>query len=125
MPESEREQVALARTNAGLLPGDELCEVTVQCSHILDVDSELARCSEQGGSSDRDVGAVSCLRAFAGERFSYATLDYDTGCRYEVVAGGKLRGDADKDALRTCAQAAVDIISTESLEAGKAKMASR
>ena len=103
---------------AGPGAGEELCEISINCSLILDPDTELAACS-----SAREIGAAGCLRSFAGERYSFSSLDHDTGCRYEVVAGVKLKGDAGKEAIRACAQAAVDGISVDNLNAGSAQAA--
>lgn len=108
---------------AGPGPGEELCEISINCSLILDADSELAACASARGISDREIGAAGCLRPFAGERYSYSSLDHDTGCRYEVVAGVKLKGDAGKEAIRACAQTAVDGISVDNLKAGTAQAA--
>ena len=99
-------------------PGDELCEITINCSLMTDADSELAACASGHGISDREIGAAGCLREFAGERYSYASLDHDTGCRYEVVAGVRLKGDAGKQAIRACAQTAVDAIAVDNLKSG-------
>jgi hypothetical protein len=116
LPKSRSAQRKLAKQNAGLLPGDEICQVTVECSFILDSDSEEEHCAVLDGKLDHDIGAVGCLRSFRdGQRYAYSSLDYDTGCRYEVVAGGKLSGEEAIPAIRECAQAAVDTISKDDL----------
>lgn len=110
---NEAEQKALIKNKGklGVLPGDELCNITAFCWTIEDADRFRKKCTEvKGQQDDESMGSYSCMRIVpAGEADVqlFRFFDTDTKCILQVRGGPSM---TDNDYIRTCAKAARDSI---------------
>jgi hypothetical protein len=110
-PVSAAEQAArLKKGRLGVLPGDEVCNITAFCWTLEDADKFKAKCAEKKLKDDESMGSYACLQVVAqGEDdvFNFKFLDPDTKCLFEVRGGP---GMTDNAYITTCAKAARDLI---------------
>jgi len=105
----QREQADMLKKaggRLGVLPGDELCMVTVYCTTVETEAAFRERCLARGNTEDTNVGAVACLQVIAmgvDDVNSYQLLDDDTGCVLAVRGGPAM---VDNDVIATCARTA-------------------
>jgi hypothetical protein len=109
---SEAEQQALLKRDGrlGVLPGDELCNVTAFCSTIEDLDRFKASCTQRKDHDDDSLGSYACVHIVAvgaDDVKVFRLLDDDTRCVLQVRGGPS---NVDNDLIRACAKVARDTI---------------
>jgi hypothetical protein len=117
-PPSEKEQERMLAKNQalGLLPGDELCQISLYCWSTYTVPDLKKKCEEKKEAPSTEIGALSCVQEVkAGDktRYNITILDDDTRCKIVVHSGP---GVTDLPTTKTCAKVAVEQISTEGLK---------
>lgn len=119
---SEAEQKTLLKRvgRLGVLPGDELCNVTAYCKFIDDPDRFRAACKQRKEQDDESMGSYACVRVVAtgaDDVNVYRFLDDDTRCVFQVRGGPS---NVDNDLIRGCAKAARDTIGLAQIRADAA-----
>lgn len=109
---TEAEQQALLKKEGrlGVLPGDELCNVTAFCSTIEDAERFKAGCKQRKDQDDESLGSYACVHIVAvgaADVKVFRLLDEDTRCVLQVRGGPS---NIDNDVIRACAKAARDAI---------------
>jgi len=109
---SEAEQKALLKKDGrlGVLPGDELCNVTAFCSTIEDAEHFRARCKERKDRDDESLGSYACVHIVAvgaDDVKVFRLLDEDTRCILQIRGGPS---NTRNDSIQSCAKAARDAI---------------
>jgi hypothetical protein len=109
---SAGEQASLLKTKGrlGVMPGDEMCNVTAFCWTIEDPDRFKRRCAEMKNKDDESMGTYACVQVVAtGEDDvnNYKFYDADTKCVLQVRGGPSM---VDNNFIATCAKAARDLI---------------
>ncbi len=117
-PPSEKEQERMLAKNQalGLLPGDELCQISLYCWSTYTVPDLKKKCEEKKEAPSTEIGALSCVQEVkAGDKIRYnvTILDDDTRCKIVIHSGP---GVTDLPTTKTCAKVAVDQITTEDLK---------
>lgn len=116
---SAKEQEKLFAKNdrvLGVLPGDELCQVTVYCAFAYTAEEMKQTCQKAGEEVSAEIGDVTCvktLEAGAEYRTVVTALDLDTRCKLLVNPGPSV---TDAATPKACAKAAVELISTASIQ---------
>jgi len=108
----EAEQKALLKKagRLGVLPGDELCNVTAFCSVIEDIDHFKATCKRRKDRDDESIGSYACVHVVgvgADDVKVFEFLDEDTRCVLRVRGGPS---NVNNDIIQSCAKAARDTI---------------
>lgn len=114
---SEAEQKAILKREPrlGVLPGDELCNVTAMCSTVEDAEAFQKRCVARKDRSDDSMGQFACVQVVAqgvDDAYVFRFLDPDTKCVFKVRGGPSL---ADNELVKKCAVAARDAIGLEQI----------
>jgi len=109
---NEAEQKTLIKKSGklGVLPGDELCNITAYCAVIADADRFRAGCKERKDHDDDSLGSYACVHIVAvgaDDVKVYQFIDEDTRCILQVRGGPS---NVDNDIIRSCAKAARDAI---------------
>ena len=94
----------------GVLPGDELCNVTAICSKIMNAEQFKASCKQRKDHDDESLGSYACVQIVAvgaDDVNVFRLLDDDTRCILEVRGGPS---NVDNELIRACAKAARDAI---------------
>jgi len=122
---SEAEQKAQLKKSGrlGVLPGDEICNVSTFCWTIENPDRFQQKCHDLKEQDDTTLGFYSCVLIVAqGEddvkRFRF--FDDDTKCIIQVRGGPS---NVDNDLIGKCAKAAHDLIGPEQIKVGGAPAA--
>jgi len=108
--EAEQKSLIKKAGKLGVLPGDELCNVTAYCSVIADADRFRAGCKERKDQDDDTLGTYACVHIVAvgaDDVKVYQFIDEDTRCILQVRGGPS---NVDNDMIRSCAKAARDTI---------------
>jgi hypothetical protein len=116
-PLSEAEQKAALKKSGrlGVLPGDELCNISTFCWTIEDPDRFRKKCAEAKEKDDDTLGFYACVLIVAtGEddvkRFRF--FDDDTKCIIQVRGGPS---NVDNALIGQCAKGAHDLIGPEQI----------
>ncbi len=123
---NEAEQKAALKTKGrlGVLPGDELCNISTFCWTIEDPDRFLKKCTESKDNKiDSGLGFQACLRVIAtGEDDvnNWRFFDEDTKCIIGVRAGPS---NVDNAMIGNCAKGAHDLIGPDQIKPGAAPRA--
>lgn len=122
---SEAEQKAQLKKvgRLGVLPGDEICNISTFCWTIENADRFQKRCHEVKENDDQSLGFYSCVLIVAqGEddvkRFRF--FDEDTKCIIQVRGGPS---NVDNDLIGKCAKTAHDLIGPDQIKVGGAPAA--
>jgi hypothetical protein len=122
---SEAEQKAQLKKSGrlGVLPGDEICNISTFCWTIEDPDRFRQKCHDMKEQDDESLGFYSCVLVVAqGEddvkRFRF--FDNDTKCIIQVRGGPS---NVDNDLIGKCAKAAHDLIGPDQIKVGGAPAA--
>lgn len=120
---SDGEQKAQIKRHGrlGVLPGDELCNVSTFCWTIEEPDRFAAKCLEKKRKLDNALGFQACIRVVATGQWDvnvYEFFDPDTKCVLQVRAGPSM---VDNDFIGTCAKAARDLIGPDQIRLRSAK----
>ena len=107
----------------GVLPGDEICNISTFCWTIETAERFRKRCAEVKEKDDDSLGFYSCVLIVAqGEddvkRFRF--FDDDTKCIFQVRGGPS---NVDNDLIGKCAKAAHDLIGPDQIKVGAAPAA--
>jgi hypothetical protein len=100
----------------GVLPGDELCQITLSCWWHVDEAELAAKCKAAGENALEGVGDVACMREIqAGEQFRHmiSTIDPDSRCKVIVNGGPSV---TDLEVTKSCARAALESITAERIQ---------
>jgi hypothetical protein len=111
-PLSASEQAAKLKKDGrlGVLPGDEVCNVSAFCWTIENPDRFKAKCAELKRADDETMGTYACRQTVAvgaDDVFVYRFFDEDTKCILQVRGGAS---NTDNEAIRKCAITARDTI---------------
>lgn len=117
-PLTAAEQKALLQKagRLGVLPGDELCNVTAFCSTIEDPDRFRASCKQRKDLEDESLGSYACVHiqpAGADDVKLFRLLDDDTRCILQIRGGPS---NVNNDSIGACAKAARDTIGPEQIK---------
>jgi hypothetical protein len=107
----------------GVLPGDEICNVSTFCWTIEDPERFRKKCAEIKDKDDDSLGFYSCVMIVAQgaddvKRFRF--FDDDTKCIIQVRGGPS---NVDNDLIGKCAKAAHDLIGPDQIKVGAAPAA--
>ncbi len=115
---TEAEQKAQIKQHGklGVMPGDELCNISTFCWTIEDPDRFRKKCAEIKDKDDDSLGFYSCVLVVAtGEddvkRFRF--FDDDTKCIFQVRGGPS---NVDNDLIGKCAKGAHDLIGPDQIK---------
>lgn len=100
----------------GVLPGDEICTVTLSCGFIYDIAEQKRKCESDGQKVSTEVGELTCVKIYeaaADYRYVFSVFDPDTKCKMQVNPGPSV---VDEATPKACAKAAVDLITSESIK---------
>lgn len=119
---SEAEQKAMLKKSSrlGVLPGDEICNVSTFCWTIEDPDRFAKKCADMKEKIDDTLGFKSCILVVAqGEDDvnRHRFYDDDTKCVFQVRGGPSM---VDNDLIGKCAKAAHDLIGPDQIKVGDA-----
>jgi hypothetical protein len=110
-PNEAQQQALLKREGKlGVLPGDELCNVTALCSTIEDPERFKAACKARKEQDDDSLGSYACVRVVMvgpADVKVFQLLDEDTRCVLRVRGGPS---NVNNDLIQGCAKAARDSI---------------
>jgi hypothetical protein len=109
---SEAEQQAMLKkvSRLGVLPGDELCNVTAFCWSIEDAERFKASCKERKDQDDESMGSYACVHVVGvgvDDVKVFQFFDEDTRCILRVRGGPS---NVSNDLIQSCAKAARDTI---------------
>ncbi|HEX2691883.1 MAG TPA: hypothetical protein VHN14_34975 [Kofleriaceae bacterium] len=109
---SEAEQQALLKKSSrlGVLPGDELCNVTAFCWTIENAERFKASCKERKDRDDESMGSYACVHISAvgaDDVKMFQFFDEDTQCILQVRGGPS---NVNNEIIEACAKAARDAI---------------
>ena len=115
---SDAEQKALIKQNGrlGVLPGDEICNISLYCWTIEDLDHFKKRCADQKKKDDDSLGFYACVQVVAtGEDDvnNYRFFDEDTKCLIGARGGPS---NVDNALIGKCAKAAHDLIGPDQIK---------
>jgi hypothetical protein len=108
--DAEQKAILKREGRLGVLPGDELCNVTAFCSTIEDSEHFKARCKERKDSDDETLGSYACVHVVAvgaDDVKVFRLLDEDTRCILQIRGGPS---NTRNDTIQSCAKAARDAI---------------
>src|SRR5512144_118395 len=109
---SEAEQEAMLKkvSRLGVLPGDELCNVTAFCWSIEDAERFKASCKARKDKDDDSMGSYACVHVVGvgvDDVKVFQFFDEDTHCILRVRGGPS---NVNNDLIQSCAKAARDAI---------------
>jgi hypothetical protein len=109
---TENEQKALLKRDGklGVMPGDDLCNVTAFCSTIEDPERFKAACKERKDQDDDTLGSYACVHIVLtgpADVKVFRLLDEDTRCILQVRGGPS---NINNELIQSCAKAARDTI---------------
>jgi hypothetical protein len=119
-PATAAEQKALLQKagRLGVLPGDELCNVTAFCSTIEDPDRFRASCKQHKDRDDESLGSYACVHiqpVGADDVKLFRLFDDDTRCILQIRGGPS---NVNNDSIAACAKAARDTIGPAQIKVG-------
>lgn len=110
-PSAAEQQAMLKKSGRlGVLPGDELCNVTAFCWSIEDAERFKASCKERKDKDDESMGSYACVQIVAtgvDDVKVFKFFDEDTRCILQVRGGPS---NVDNELIQSCAKAARDTI---------------
>jgi hypothetical protein len=130
-PLSEKEQKKKFDTEnmkLGVLPGDELCRLSVYCwGAPQEVASMKKECEERKNvyrmETSTEIGDLTCVQVFeagADYKFVYRVSDSDTKCILQTNPGPSVNSPSDSVAeekvVKSCAKAFADVIGPEQIK---------
>jgi hypothetical protein len=115
---SEAEQKAQIKQHGklGVMPGDELCNISTFCWTIEDPDRFAKKCADMKEKVDASLGFQACILVVAtGEDDvnRYRFFDDDTKCIIQVRGGPS---NVDNDLISKCAKGAHDLIGPDQIK---------
>jgi len=118
----EQEAKLKKEPRLGILPGDEICNVSTFCWTIEEAERFQKRCIDEDklNKVDESLGFSACLRVFpvgADDINRWRFYDDDTKCVIQVRGGPS---NANNDLIGKCAKAAHDLIGPDQIKVGAA-----
>ena len=109
---SDAEQKAMLKrvSRLGVLPGDELCNITAFCWSIEDAERFKASCKEKKDKDDESMGSYACVHISpvgVDDVKMFTFFDEDTRCILQVRGGPS---NVNNDMIQSCAKTARDTI---------------
>ncbi len=104
----------------GVIPGDEICNVSAFCWTIEDPERFRKKCAQRKEADDDSMGSYACRQTVAVGAFDvyvYRFFDADTKCIIAVKGGAS---QTDNEVTRKCAVVARDTITPERIKPGAA-----
>ena len=104
----------------GVIPGDEICNVSAFCWTIEDPDRFKKKCATRKEADDDSMGSYACRQTVmvgAFDVYVYRFFDADTKCILAVKGGAS---QTDNEVTRKCAVTARDTITPERIKPGAA-----
>lgn len=122
---TDAEQQALLKKEGrlGVMPGDEVCNVSAFCWTIEDPERFKKKCAQRKDTDDESMGTYACRQTVATGAFDvyvYRFFDEDTKCILQVKGGPS---NTDNEVIRKCAIAARDGFGPAQLKPGAAPAA--
>ncbi len=119
---SEAEQKAMLKRSSrlGVLPGDELCNITAFCWSIEDPERFKAGCKEKKDKDDDSMGSYACVHISpvgVDDVKMFTFFDEDTKCILQVRGGPS---NVDNETIQRCAKTARDTIGPDQIKVSKA-----
>ena len=114
----EQEAKLKKEPRLGVLPGDEICNISTFCWTIEDPDRFRAKCKEMKEKDDESLGFYSCVLVVAqgaDDVNRHRFYDDDTKCIIQVRGGPS---NVDNDLIGKCAKSAHDLIGPEQIKVG-------
>lgn len=115
---SDAEQAAKLKSagKLGVLPGDELCNVTAYCWTVEDPERFKTRCRDKKDVDDESMGTYACVHIFAvgpADVKVFQFVDDDTRCILQVRGGPS---NVDNELITSCAKVARDAIGPDQIK---------
>jgi hypothetical protein len=113
--EVEQKAILKKEGRLGVLPGDELCHVSLFCSTIETLEKFKKRCTDR---NDESMGTYACVQIVAQGADDvpvFKFFDEDTKCILRVGGGPS---NVDGDIIKNCAKAARDTIGPAQIAVG-------
>jgi hypothetical protein len=123
---TEAEQNALIKRTGklGVLPGDEVCNVTAFCWTIEDRARLQARCKDRKDQDDESLGSFACVHIVAvgaADVKVFQLFDDDTRCILQIRGGPS---NVSNDQIQSCAKTARDTIGPAQIKVTAARAGS-
>jgi hypothetical protein len=118
--EAEQKAILKKEGRLGVMPGDELCNVTAFCWTIEDPERFKTKCKQRQDQDDESMGSYACKQVVAvgaDDVFVFRFFDSDTKCILQVKGGPSA---VDNEMIRKCAITARDTITPERIVPGAA-----
>lgn len=118
--EAEQKAILKKEGRLGVMPGDELCNVSAFCWTIEDPERFKTKCKQRKDQDDESMGSYACKQVVAvgaDDVFVFRFFDADTKCILQVKGGPS---NVDNEMIRKCAIAARDTITPERIVPGAA-----
>lgn len=113
---AEQEKMLKKEPRLGVLPGDEVCNVTAYCWTLEEAEKFKKKCPTRGDRDDESMGTYACVQIVATGIYDvhvYRFFDEDTKCILQVRGGPS---QTNNDQIRACATTARDTITKESIQ---------
>lgn len=115
---TEAEQAATLKKvgRLGVMPGDEICNVTAYCWTIEDAERFRKKCAQRKDRDDETMGTYACVQIVAqgaDDVQVFRFFDDDTKCILQVRGGPS---NVNNDLIRMCARTARDSIGPEQIK---------
>ena len=113
--EAEQKEIAKKTGKLGVIPGDEVCNVSAFCWGLEEPERFRKKCADKKQRDDDSMGTYACVQIVAtGEDDVqvFRFFDEDTKCILQVRGGP---GMVDNDFIRTCAKTARDTITPDKI----------
>lgn len=120
MTDAEQQAKLKKDGRLGVIPGDEICNVSAFCWTIEDPDRFRKKCATRKEADDDSMGSYACrqtVMAGAFDVYVYRFFDADTKCILAVKGGAS---QMDNEVTRKCAITARDTITPERIKPGAA-----
>ena len=108
--EAEQQAMLKKASRLGVLPGDELCNITAFCWTIEDAERFKASCKDRKDKDDESLGSYACVHIApvgVNDVKTFQFFDEDTRCILQVRGGPS---NVDNEIIQSCAKAARDTI---------------
>ncbi len=119
MTDAEQQALLKKQGRLGVIPGDELCNVSAFCWTIEDPDRFRKKCATRKEADDESMGSYACKQTVmvgAFDVYVYRWFDADTKCILQVKGGAS---QMDAEITRKCAMTARDTIGPAQIAVSK------